>query len=262
MAPTKKSAVTNVTTSTEAPIETSAPVIADAAPSSSSSVVTATNEKKRGGRKPKVASEVPSASTTAPVVTESPAPAAVIEQPASESTASVPEESAKPAVTYQTVLQTLKEVQSQSSKAIQVAIADVKVLQAQQLKENRRNRGKKPRSAEKAVSGRVKNVGGFQKPVAVHIDLLKFMGLPEGSLVSRTEASKFLYNYVNTHNLKLPNKGRFICPDETIVKLLKLPNNEPYDSFGSQKLFNHLFPLSRKALAAAALLNSTPTAAA
>jgi chromatin remodeling complex protein RSC6 len=249
MAPTKK----QTATTSDAPVSIAQPPVESAAAPAAAPAASAEN-KKRGGRKAKTA-EAP---TEAPVVTVAETvPAPVAET--LEAAAVVVEETANKAEipSYPTLLQRLKDVQTQANKNFQALIGDIKLLYATQQRENRRKGGKKPR-AEKAASGRVKNVGGFQKPVAVHNDLLQFMGLPEGTLVSRIEAGKFLCNYVNTNNLKVPNNGRFVHPDERIVKLLKLPTNEPYDTFGSQKLFNHLFPASRKTLAAA----SAPTAAA
>jgi upstream activation factor subunit UAF30 len=60
---------------------------------------------------------------------------------------------------------------------------------------------------------------GFAKPTEVSTVMCDFMSLPHGSLVSRTDITKKLIQYIKTNKLQNPDFKRQICPDETLYKI-------------------------------------------
>jgi len=75
------------------------------------------------------------------------------------------------------------------------------------MKEN--NKTKKPRKP-----------CGFALPVKVTDELCDFMGVEKGSLIARTNVTKYLMKYIDDNNLKNPEKKTIIIPDEKLMKLL------------------------------------------
>jgi chromatin remodeling complex protein RSC6 len=61
---------------------------------------------------------------------------------------------------------------------------------------------------------------GFASPTKVSDALCDFMGKERGSLISRTEMSKFLFAYIREHKLQAPNRPSIILPDDALAKLL------------------------------------------
>ena len=61
---------------------------------------------------------------------------------------------------------------------------------------------------------------GFASPSKVSDALCDFMGQPHGTLISRTEMSKFLFSYIREHRLQAPNRPSIILPDEALAALL------------------------------------------
>lgn len=72
---------------------------------------------------------------------------------------------------------------------------------------------------------RKKNMG-INKLVSVSKELTDFMGLAEGTEVSRTQANKFISTYVKEQGLKDPRDGRKIIQDDKLKNLLKVPKGE------------------------------------
>ena len=64
---------------------------------------------------------------------------------------------------------------------------------------------------------------GFNRPQKISEDLRAFLGLAEGELISRSQVTKRLSEYVKANNLKNPDNGRIIIMDATLKKLLNPP---------------------------------------
>lgn len=64
---------------------------------------------------------------------------------------------------------------------------------------------------------------GFNRPQKVSEDLRSFLGLAKDELISRSQVTKRLNEYVKTNNLKHPDNGRIIIMDDTLKKLLNPP---------------------------------------
>ena len=61
---------------------------------------------------------------------------------------------------------------------------------------------------------------GFASPSAVTDELCVFMDKPKGTLISRTEAIKFISKYIADNKLKHPDNKSIVVPDEKLSQLL------------------------------------------
>lgn len=75
----------------------------------------------------------------------------------------------------------------------------------------------------------------FERPVQVTEELCTFLAKPKGTLMSRSEVTKGVNNYVKEHNLK--NKHD-IKPDAPLKKLLAIPDGDLLTYFNLQRYLN------------------------
>jgi upstream activation factor subunit UAF30 len=75
----------------------------------------------------------------------------------------------------------------------------------------------------------------FERPTQVTAELLTFLGRPAASLMSRSEVTKAVNEYVKAHDLK--NKHD-IKPDAPLRKLLAIAEGEPLTYFNLQRYLN------------------------
>lgn len=61
---------------------------------------------------------------------------------------------------------------------------------------------------------------GFAAPTSVSDELCEFMGKEKGTLISRTDTSRFLYKYIKDNGLNDPIKKNIIVPDTKLALLL------------------------------------------
>jgi chromatin remodeling complex protein RSC6 len=66
----------------------------------------------------------------------------------------------------------------------------------------------------------------FLKLRPISDELSTFMGLPPKSQRSQTDVTKFISNYVKTHNCFDPNFKRRIIPDAKLAKLLRVKDSQ------------------------------------
>ena len=64
---------------------------------------------------------------------------------------------------------------------------------------------------------------GFNRPQKISEGLRSFLDLSEGELISRSQVTKRLSEYVKSRNLKDPTNGRIIVMDDTLRTLLNPP---------------------------------------
>jgi len=84
---------------------------------------------------------------------------------------------------------------------------------------------------------------GFARPTIVSDELCLFMGKEKGSLVSRTEVTKFLIQYIADNKLQNPENRRNILVDAKLKSLFGPESeNEKIDYFNMQKFVNRHFP--------------------
>lgn len=83
---------------------------------------------------------------------------------------------------------------------------------------------------------------GITKPAAVSDEICSFMGVNKGTLVARTEVTKYITNYIKQNNLKDTSVPRKINPDSKLQSLLSVPNGETLTYFNLQKYLTKHFP--------------------
>ena len=75
----------------------------------------------------------------------------------------------------------------------------------------------------------------FERPVQVTDELCKFLAKPNGTLLSRSEVTKLVNNYVKEKDLKTKHA---IAPDAALKKLLAIPEGDQLTYFNLQKYLN------------------------
>ena len=88
----------------------------------------------------------------------------------------------------------------------------------------------------------------FERPTQVTQELLTFLGRPAATLMSRSEVTKAVNDYVKANNLK--NKHD-IKPDAPLRALLKIGVDEPLTYFNLQRYLNHHYVKAVPAVATA-----------
>jgi hypothetical protein len=88
----------------------------------------------------------------------------------------------------------------------------------------------------------------FERPVQVTDELCKFLTKPAGTLLSRSEVTKLVNNYVKEKDLKTKHA---IAPDAALKKLLAIPEGDQLTYFNLQKYLNRHYVKTEKAVAAA-----------
>jgi chromatin remodeling complex protein RSC6 len=170
------------------------------------------------GRKAAAKSEV-----TVPVTT--PAPQAPAQTEATAETRSTE-------AILNALQQTLKDLNSEMNTRVREAVKEateaVKALKREAR--NSKKRVKKDPSTmtaeeKKAWEARRAN-NAFLKLRPISDELSSFMGLPPKSQKSQTDVTKFISNYVKTHNCFDPNFKRRIIPDNKLAKLLRVKDGQ------------------------------------
>ena len=85
---------------------------------------------------------------------------------------------------------------------------------------------------------------GFARPTLVSDELCIFMGKETGSMVSRTEVTKYLIQYIADNNLQNPENRRHILVDARL-KTLFGPESEN-EKIDYELIFETLFTLTEK----------------
>jgi len=170
------------------------------------------------GRKAAAKAEV-----TVPV--SAPAPAAATETAA-------PAEVRSADAILSALQETLKTLSSDVSARIRAAVHEA-VEATKALKREARDSKKRRRvdpstmtpEEKKAWEARRAN-NAFLKLRPISDELSSFMGLPAKSQKSQTDVTKFVSNYVKTHNCFDPNFKRRIIPDAKLAKLLRVKDGQ------------------------------------
>ena len=91
-----------------------------------------------------------------------------------------------------------------------------------------------------------KNPSGFAKPSKISEPLCKFMELPNGSEVARTEVTQYLINYIEKENLQNPDNKKIIVPNKELQSLLGSNPDDEISYFNIQKYMNKHFHKDEK----------------
>ena len=106
---------------------------------------------------------------------------------------------------------------------------------------NAKNKKKEKEEKEEKKTKKTRKPSGFAKEGKISEDLCAFMGIVEGSLVARTEVTKFVIEYIKNNNLQdLENKKK-INPDNKLKKLLSIGDKDELTYFNIQKKMNPHF---------------------
>jgi chromatin remodeling complex protein RSC6 len=82
---------------------------------------------------------------------------------------------------------------------------------------------------------------GFVRPMRISDELAKFLKVPVGSEMSRTDVSKLINGYISVNKLRDSKNGRIINPDAKFRKLLTIPPTDQLTYFNLQKYLKHHF---------------------
>ena len=73
--------------------------------------------------------------------------------------------------------------------------------------------------------------GFFIRQMRISDELAKFLGVPVGTEMARTEVSRLINTYIRVNNLQDPQNGRIINADSKLRKLLRLGKNDELSYF-------------------------------
>jgi chromatin remodeling complex protein RSC6 len=177
--------------------------------------VTSTTASTTKGRKPAAKAEVTVPVTTQPTVVET-----------------VQTETRTADAILSNLQETLKALSSEVSSKIREAVKEAteatKALK-REARDSKKRRRKNPADMtpeeKKAWEARRAN-NAFLKLRPISDELSTFMGLPSKSQRSQTDVTKYISNYVKTHNCFDPNFKRRIIPDAKLTKLLRIKDGQ------------------------------------
>ena len=195
----------------------------------------------------KTKSSPAAAATAAATVAPAPAPAPAKGRKAAAKTevtvptaapAVAPVEAAAPTETrsadaiLSALQETLRTINTEFTGRVRAAVHEAQEA-AKALKREARDSKKRRRKdpsemtpeEKKAWEARRAN-NAFLKLRPISDELSSFMGLPPKSQRSQTDVTKFVSNYVKTHNCFDPNFKRRIIPDAKLAKLLRVKDGQ------------------------------------
>jgi hypothetical protein len=120
------------------------------------------------------------------------------------------------------------EVTTRVRAAVHEAVEATKALkrEARDSKKRRRPDPSTMTAEERKVYEARRANNAFLKLRPISDELSTFMGLPAKSQRSQTDVTKFVSNYVKTHNCFDPNFKRRIIPDAKLAKLLRVKDGQ------------------------------------
>jgi chromatin remodeling complex protein RSC6 len=209
-------------------------------------------------RKPAAKKEVVEVAVVAPVV-EAAKPVKVAKAPKAAAApavapvvvASTPVETvaaAVPAVPTTTLDEDLKSVTNYLNtvrETVASLLAHVKRLDKRVHREikDARKRKRRAKVEDGAEGDKPRTLSIFERPVQVTDELCTFLRLAKGTLISRSQVTKGVNNYVKENNLK---DKHAITPDAALQKLLAIPEGDKLTYFNLQRYLNHHYPKTAK----------------
>lgn len=178
-----------------------------------------------------------------------PAPAAPVASPAVPvaAPAAATDAATAPATTLDEDLKSVLTTLTSLRETVSSMITEVKRLDKRVHREIKEARRRKRRVRAEGEEGAKRGPSIFEIPTKVTDELCRFLGKPAGTLISRSNVTKELNNYVKTHNLKVKHD---IKPDGPLRKLLQVPETEQLTYFNLQKYLNKHYIKAEKPVAA------------
>jgi len=174
-------------------------------------------------KKSKKTSDVPKTTEelvlTVPNVTEDP----VLSK--TENVSSVDEESPSEESSIEILFNKLVNQFQDIQTVMKTLQSNLKVLQKEVLRDRKESKKKTDKKAAKKNSDKKRTPSGFAKPGPISDDLAKFLGLPSGSQLARTEVTTKVIAYVKEFNLQNPANKKQIISDEKLKALLEPGDN-------------------------------------
>jgi len=98
-------------------------------------------------------------------------------------------------------------------------------------------------SARKFASAREfdRRPSGFVTPTRISDELAKFLNVPVGTMMARTQVSKLINGYIRVNHLQDANNGRVINVDTKLRKLLNVNPTDEVTYFNLQKYMKRHF---------------------
>jgi hypothetical protein len=179
----------------------------------------------------KKATKAETAAAPAPVAVAAPVVVAPVSAPAAEAPAA-----AAPATTLEEDIKTVTGNLTTMRETVAALLGQIKRLEKRVHREIKDARKRKRRVKTDENGVEVKRAPSiFERPTPISNDLCHFLGKSNGSLMSRSEVTKAVNNYVKEKNLK--NKHD-IKPDAALKKLLGVPEGEQLTYFNLQRYLN------------------------
>jgi chromatin remodeling complex protein RSC6 len=97
------------------------------------------------------------------------------------------------------------------------------------------------KETEKSKNKGNRKPSGFAKPTKVTKELCDFLNQKEGTEIARTEVTKTIIQYIQTHNLQNKENTKLILPDDKLKFLLGIDDKEELTFFNLQKYMNKHF---------------------
>jgi len=171
-----------------------------------------------------------------------------VEEPVVETPVVVQEETTvEPVETnYDNEFQEINTQLKQASLLIKELMTHVTRLEKRVVRD-RRIMNKKMKGRAKRNVDPNKPPSGFAKPGLISEELRKFLGLPKGELIARTEVTKKITAYCKEHDLQKEEDKRTILADAPLRKLLKMNEGDELTFFNLQKYMKIHYPKKEKA---------------
>ena len=176
------------------------------------------------------------AKTAAPAAAAAPAPAPVVVAPTPVEQVAAAATPAAPATTLEEDLKSMTTRLNTLRETVVSLLGEVKRLDKRVHREIKDARKRKRRvKTEEGADAKPRTPSIFERPVQITEELCSFLAQPKGTLMSRSQVTKAVNNYVKEHDLK--NKHD-IKPDAALKKLLLVPDTESLTYFNLQRYLN------------------------
>ena len=196
-----------------------------------------------------VAAPAPAAEAKAPKAKKAAAAAAPVVVAATPVEQAKPAEVAAPLTTLEEDLKVLTASLTTLRETATSLLGQVKRLDRRVHREIKDARKRKRRvKVEEGAEAKPRVPSIFERPVQVTDELCKFLAKPNGTLLSRSEVTKLVNNYVKEKDLKTKHA---IAPDAALKKLLAIPEGDQLTYFNLQKYLNRHYVKTEKAAVAA-----------
>lgn len=126
-----------------------------------------------------------------------------------------------------------------STGALKTLTTAMKSLEKEYAKERKELLKKAEKHTRKTKSNR--NPSGFAKSSPISDELADFLGMPKGSELARTEATRRINAYIKANNLQNPDAKTIILPDAKLKALLAPPEGAVVKYFNLQSFLKRHF---------------------